>query len=315
MNFPEPLAYGNAAQELNKVMSACELCPRKCGVNRLWDNGFCGSGVNAQVNLYQLHFGEEPPISGVNGSGTVFFSGCTLSCAFCQNHQISTSHERSQQVGAWEMAEIFMALQEKGAHNINLVSPTPHLVVILKALLLAREGGLTLPVVYNTSGYEKLSTLQALAGLVDIYLPDYKYYDAAKAKSLSGAEDYPRAARMALEEMLAQVGHLELDEKGVAVRGLLVRHLVLPNNLSDTPKVLNSIADICGTDTWVSLMSQYTPLHQAAMVPGLERAITQEEYDAACRAFDDAGLHNGFVQELSSTGSDFIPSFKSEHNL
>jgi putative pyruvate formate lyase activating enzyme len=309
------MAYAMAAKALSQSFNPCRLCPRACRVNRMSERGFCGAGLTASVNLEQLHFGEEPPISGHRGSGTVFFSGCTLDCCYCQNHQISRSHEGARQMGVWQLAEVFLQLQEKGAHNINLVSPTPYVVVILKALALARESGLHLPVVYNTSGYEQIDTLRALAGLIDIYLPDYKYPDPARAQELSGAADYPLAAQAALAEMLAQVGHLRLDDDGIAQSGIMVRHLVLPNNMSDSAKALADIVRICGNEVYISLMAQYTPLYKAGQTPGLERPLREEEYAAVVGAMEDLNLGNGFIQKLSSAGPEQIPVFRSKENF
>jgi putative pyruvate formate lyase activating enzyme len=309
------MAYTMAAKALSQSFNPCSLCPRTCRVNRMSERGFCGAGLTASVNLEQLHFGEEPPISGLCGSGAVFFSGCTLDCCYCQNHQISRSHEGARQLGVWQLAELFLDLQEKGAHNINLVSPTPYTVLILKALALAKESGLHLPIVYNTSGYEKIDTLRALAGLIDIYLPDYKYPDPFRAKELSAAADYPLVAQSAIAEMLAQVGHLRLDDNGIAQSGIMVRHLVLPNNMSDTAKALADIARICGTEVYISLMSQYTPLYKASQTPGLERPLHEEEYVAAVTAMEDLGLGNGFIQKLSSSGQEQIPVFRSKENF
>ncbi len=316
MEFPNFKKYFEAAQELNSWLSSCRLCPRQCGVNRIMgETGYCGAGTLAPVNITQLHFGEEPPISGSNGSGTVFFSGCTLSCLFCQNHQISRRQDNPTMMGAIELAEAFLSLQEQGAHNLNLVTPTPHLVVILKALALARDMGLNIPVVYNTSGYERLDTLKVLNGLIEIYLPDFKYFDEDIAAELSDAEDYPLVVRAALKEMLAQVGHLAVDEQGVAVKGLLVRHLVLPQGKADSPAVLKRLASLCTTDVWVSLMAQYTPMHKAATREGLNRPISRDEYEEALAALKKHGLNNGFIQELSSCGTERVPAFKSDKAL
>jgi putative pyruvate formate lyase activating enzyme len=316
MEFPDPLAYRSAARSLNSTLLSCDLCPRECAVSRIGGSrGFCGAGSAASVNLGQLHFGEEPPISGRRGSGTVFFSGCTLSCCYCQNHQISRSHDGSRPMEAGHLAELFLELQSQGAHNINLVSPTPYTVIILEALAIARESGLNLPIVYNTSGYEKIDTLRTLAGFIDIYLPDYKYPDPLKAGNLSGAADYPQAAQAAMGEMLAQVGHLQMDEQGIARRGLMVRHLVLPDNMSDTPRALQDIVRICGNEIYISLMAQYTPLYKAARIPGLDRPLKREEYAAALKAMEELGLYNGFIQELAASGKDPVPVFNSGKNL
>lgn len=316
MEFPDFKKYFEAAQELNSWLVSCRLCPRQCGVNRvLGETGYCGAGPLAPVNIATLHYGEEPPISGHKGSGTVFFSGCTMHCVFCQNHQISRGRDNPTLMGAMELAEVFLNLESQGAHNINLVTPTPHLVVILKALALARDMGLSLPVVYNTSGYERVDTLKVINGLIEIYLPDYKYLDEDVAAELSDAEDYPLVIRQALKEMLGQVGHLALDDNGIAQKGLMVRHLVLPGDKSDTSALLGRLARICGPETWVSLMAQYTPVYKAMDINGLNRPINEDEYEDALRALKKHGLDNGYVQDLSASGTEEIPGFKSEQAL
>jgi putative pyruvate formate lyase activating enzyme len=207
------------------------------------------------------------------------------------------------------LAAVFLELQLAGAHNLNLVTPTPHLVVILEALAIAREHGLNLPVVYNTSGYERAATIRRLAGLVEIYLPDYKYADNAVAERLSRGRGYVEHCRASLREMFEQVGDLELDEKGVAIKGVLVRHLVLPRNLSGSDQVLKDLVRLGGRGVWVSLMSQYTPLYQARRTQGLERPLIAAEYEAAIAALEDAGIANGFVQGLGSANGKYVPGF------
>lgn len=309
-SFPPPQAYARAAQGLRRWLKACVLCPRACRVDRLaGERGFCRAGLTAPVNLAQLHQAEEPPISGSRGSGTVFFAGCTLACRFCQNHEIS-QEGWGRELDAQGLAVVFLELQLAGAHNINLVTPTPHLVVILEALAKARAQGCTLPVVYNTSGYERAATIRRLDGLVDIYLPDYKYADDAVAARLSLAPNYVEHCRAALREMHEQVGPLEVDEHGLARRGLLVRHLVLPHDLSGTGQVLRDLVRLAGRGVWVSLMSQYTPMYQALATPGLERLLTPAEYAAARAALEEAGISNGFVQDLESADDGYVPDFQ-----
>ena len=308
--LPPPGAYRKAAATLRSWQKACVICPRRCGANRLaGERGFCRAGEKAVVNTAQLHFGEEPPISGSAGSGTVFFSGCTLACRFCQNHEISQSC-RGEELNAEGLALVFMRLMLGGAHNLNMVTPTPHLPVILDALAIARENGCMLPVVYNTSGYERAAVIRRLAGLVDIYLPDYKYADDKAAARLSGADNYVRNCRESLAEMFRQAGGLELDGQGVALRGVLVRHLVLPNGLSGTEKVLPDLVRLGGPGVWLSLMSQYYPAHLSLETPGLERRINRREYQKALDAMEAAGIENGFAQELSSAEAEYFPGFK-----
>lgn len=307
--FPEPEDYRRAAHRLNRWLAACVICPRGCKVNRLaGERGFCRAGLTAAVNTTQLHHGEEPPISGHKGSGTIFFAGCTLACRFCQNFQIS-QEGWGEELTAEDLAAVFMRLQLDGAHNINLVTPTPHLVVILEALAMARENGCNLPVVYNTSGYERAATIRHLAGLVEIYMPDYKYADNAAALRLSDAGNYVEHCRAALREMFAQVGGLKLDKDGVARKGVLVRHLVLPSGLSGTPLVLKDLERIGGDEVWISLMAQYNPMYKAARTPGLERRLTVEEFKEAKDALAETVIENGFVQGLASNDGAHLPGF------
>lgn len=307
---PPPEAYRRAAGRLRRWLKSCVLCPRACRVDRLAGQvGYCRAPAHrAPVNIAQLHHGEEPPISGHQGSGTVFFAGCTLGCRFCQNFAIS-QQGWGDELDAQELALVFLKLQLAGAHNLNLVTPTPHLVVILEALAIARQAGCTLPVVYNTSGYERAAVIRQLAGLVEIYLPDYKYADNQVAARLSDAPNYVEHCRAALREMFEQVGDLELDDQGVAVRGVLVRHLVLPNGLSGSEEVLRDLVRLGGRGVWVSLMSQYTPMHLAPQTPGIERGVNPAEYRAAREALAEAGIENGFVQDLASACDEFLPDF------
>ncbi len=307
---PPPEAYRRAAAHLRRWLKACVLCPRACRVDRLAGAvGYCRApGERAPVNIAQLHHGEEPPISGHKGSGTVFFAGCTMGCRFCQNHAIS-QEGWGEELNPQELALVFLELQLAGAHNLNLVTPTPHLVVILEALAIAREAGCSLPVVYNTSGYERAATIRQLAGLVEVYLPDYKYADNRVAARLSDAPNYVEHCRAALREMCEQVGELELDDQGVARRGVLVRHLVLPHDLSGSAEVLRDLVRLGGRGVWVSLMSQYTPMHRAFETPGLERGVNLAEYQAAKDALAEAGIENGFVQDLTSASEEFLPGF------
>jgi len=280
------------------MLSQCRLCPRECGVDRLrGERGFCRAGAEPIVASWNVHPWEEPPISGTRGSGTIFFSGCTGRCLFCQNYPISQLGVGNT-VSVQQLAEMMLELQDRGCHNINLVTPTHFVPQILAALELAIEGGLRLPLVYNTSGYERVETLQLLDGVVDIYLPDAKYADDETARRLSGFVRYVEANRAALREMFRQVGdELVLDGEGIARRGLIVRHLVLPEGLAGTPKVLRWIAENLSPHVYVSLMDQYFPAHKAVGHPVLGRKITAEEYAEALRAFEEAGLTNGWMQE------------------
>jgi putative pyruvate formate lyase activating enzyme len=278
------------ANEAWSRLEACELCPHRCKANRLkGELGFCKTAGQAIVASYGPHFGEEAPLVGRRGSGTVFFSRCNLSCVFCQNYDIS-------HLGAGEavtpefLAFVFLALQEDGCHNINLVSPSHVVPFILKALVLAAGEGLTLPLVYNSGGYDALGTLRLLEGVVDIYMPDFKYWDAGVAKRLSGAADYPQVARAAIKEMHGQVGDLTISPGGIATRGLLVRHLVLPGGLAGTGRCMRFLAEEISRNTYVNVMAQYRPCGTASRHPPLDRRITPAEYAEAVDLAREAGL-------------------------
>ncbi|MFP3897314.1 MAG: radical SAM protein [Anaerolineales bacterium] len=287
-----------AAQE--RLLS-CDLCPRECGVNRpRGERGYCRSGARAKTASINAHHGEEPCLSGTKGSGTVFFSNCTGHCIFCQNYPISQLGSGSERATE-ESAESMLSLQRRGCHNINLVTPTHFLPQILAALEEAVEQGLHIPLVYNTSGYERTNTLKLLDGVVDIYLPDAKYADEDVAHNLSDFDNYVNYNRCALVEMQRQVGEeLILDEKGIVQRGLIIRHLVLPCGLSQTEEILSWIAENLSPKTYISLMAQYFPAHKAVDHPKLGRRLRPDEYAAALEAFDTVGLKNGWRQSMDS---------------
>ncbi len=278
-------------------MSQCELCPRRCGVDRFkGERGVCGMGALAKVSSWNLHAWEEPPISGTQGSGTIFFSGCSGRCRFCQNYPIS-HFGYGEEVQVERLAEMMLELQHKGAHNVNLVTASQFLPHFLAALPIAIAGGLHVPLVYNTSGYERVEALRLLEGLVDVWLPDAKYADNDTASRLSGFERYVVYNQAALKEIHRQVGDdLVLGDDGLAVRGMIVRHLVLPQGLSGTAEVLAWIARYLSPRVHVSLMDQYFPAHLALGDAALGRKITTKEYEAAFEAFDAAGLTRGWVQ-------------------
>jgi putative pyruvate formate lyase activating enzyme len=286
------------AQAAWAMLSNCELCPHCCGVNRLaGERGFCRMGELPKVSSWNLHSWEEPPISGTRGSGTIFFSGCTGRCRFCQNYPISQLGY-GQVVSIERLADMMVELQRKGAHNINLVTPTHFLPAILAALPTAIRAGLRLPLVYNTSGYERVEMLRLLEGVVEIWLPDAKYADQAIARSLSGFTDYVENNQAALRELYRQVGpELVLDEEGIARRGLVVRHMILPAALSGTAQVLAWVAQNLSPKVHVSLMDQYFPAHRAVGDPLLGRKLRPEEYLVALEAFDAVGLERGWQQE------------------
>jgi putative pyruvate formate lyase activating enzyme len=282
------------------MLAHCELCPHRCGADRLaGERGVCHMGDQALVASWNLHRWEEPPISGTRGSGTIFFSGCTGRCQFCQNYPISQLGY-GDAVTAERLAGMMLELQRKGAHNINFVTPTHFVPHILAALPHAIRGGLRLPLVYNTSGYECAETLCLLEGIVDLWLPDAKYADDAIARRLSGFESYVEHNRTALREIHRQVGdELVLDGDGIAVRGLIIRHMVLPGGLAGTAEVLRWISSELSPRVHVSLMDQYFPAHRAIGDPLLGRKITPEEYEAALEAFDAAGLEQGWCQDTA----------------
>ena len=278
-------------------LEKCDLCPNDCGVNRLEGQvGLCGAGAKAKAASYNLHFGEEPAISGARGSGTIFFSHCTLKCAYCQNWPISHKGN-GVEYDATGLAKIMLELRGRGAHNINLVTPTHYMPQILEALVIAVEGGFNIPIVYNTSGYESLPALRLLDGVVDIYLPDMRYSNDELAKKYSKARKYASYNRAAIMEMFRQVGLLKTDGDGMAARGLIIRHLVLPENISGTEEVLKFIAKELSPQVAVSLMDQYFPTYEAADYPEIDRKITEKEYLAAQDVMERYGLYEGWVQE------------------
>ncbi len=291
----------------------CRCCPRQCGVDRLaGDVGFCRVAGLALVSHVGLHHGEEPPISGSRGSGTVFFAGCNLRCVFCQNHQISQEFDSTSvtPMSTEELSLALLRLQADGAHNINFVSPSHVLWQMADAILAARGKGLTLPVVYNSNGYDSPAALRQIRDLVDIYLPDLKYLDQAMARDYSKVDDYGEVIGDVLTEMLEQVGHLELDEDGIARRGLLVRHLVLPGGVENSKRCLRLLADLAPEIT-ASLMSQYSPQYKAANYPALNRPLSIAEYEEVTDYALALGLDQVFVQELSSQGL-YLPDFAKE---
>ena len=280
-----------------KLLSSCEVCPHKCRVNRLkGEQGICRSGEEVIVSSYNAHFGEEPPLVGNFGSGTIFFTNCNLKCVYCQNYPISQLGNGNK-VSLSELAKIMLALQKRKCHNINLVTPTHFVPQILKSLKLAIKMGLHIPIVYNTSGYDSVNTLKLLDGVVDIYLPDARYADNEIALKYSSAPGYFEIMKKALKEMHRQVGDLSLNRMGVAHSGLIVRHLVLPEGLSDTRKIMRFIAREISPHTYISLMAQYFPAYQAEQFPLLSRRINREEYREALRAFEEEGLGNGWFQK------------------
>lgn len=284
-------------RESYRRLASCDLCPHDCGVNRIaGELGICGAGLKPKIASANVHHGEEPPISGSKGSGTIFLSGCSLKCVFCQNFPISQL-SNGEEISTLELATRMLGLQRQKVHNINFVTPTHYLPQILAALWLAVPQGFDLPLVWNSSGYEKVDALQLLDGIVNIYLPDMKYHDDRFAVEISSAPAYRSINREAVTEMLRQVGHLCTDINGIAERGLIIRHLVLPEGRAGSVETLRWIAGNLGRETHIALMNQYFPAHVAHVVQGLNRKITDEEYDAAVEILEECGLENGWVQE------------------
>jgi len=272
------------------LLESCSVCPHSCGVNRLaGDVGKCGTPREAMVSSYGPHFGEEAPLVGRHGSGTIFFTNCNLRCLFCQNYSISQLGE-GQKVSKEELTYIMLFLQAKGCHNINLVSPTHVVPQILEALEPAVEAGLHLPLVYNSGGYDSVETLSILDGIVDIYMPDMKYDDEETARELSGIENYPEINKAAIKEMYRQVGNLKINGEGVAQQGLLVRHLVLPQGLAGTKGIVNFLSKEISRNTYVNIMAQYHPCHKAFQIPNLGRRVSSTEFREALSLAQEAGL-------------------------
>lgn len=294
------------------MSNLCNLCPRKCNINRKTSKGYCqvsGEGIN--LARAALHFWEEPCISGENGSGTVFFSGCNLRCVYCQNYNIS-SGDVAKEVSINRLSEIFFELKQKGAHNINLVTPTHYADKIIEAIKLSKDKGFDLPFVYNTSGYESVDTLKMLSGYIDIYLTDFKYWKSTTSYEYSNAKDYPLVAKNALKEMLTQVPNCEFNSHGIMTKGVIVRHLLLPDLVDEAKKIVEYIYSEYGDRVFFSLMSQYTPLENVASHEKLNRNVTDTEYDELIDFAIELGVENAFVQEGECAEESFIPKFDFE---
>jgi len=287
----------------------CKLCPRECKVNRLEGQlGFCKNSSTLKVARASLHYFEEPCLSGTNGSGAIFFSGCSLKCIYCQNHEISEENF-GKEITTTRLAEIFLSLQKQGANNINLVTPTHFVPSIIEALQLAKQQGLTLPIIYNSSGYESLDTIKLLDGLIDIYLPDFKYFDNTIAHQYSKVKDYQEKAMMAIDLMFKQVGKPKFNENGLMVKGVIVRHLLLPKRLDDAKKTIAYLYQKYGDDIYLSIMNQYTPLPQVKDIPLLNQKVDDSEYDELIDYALDLGVKNAYIQEGETQKESFIPKF------
>ena len=303
------------AHALEARLASCDICPRKCLVNRLENElGFCHSGCLPIVSAVCAHYGEEPAISGSRGSGTVFFGNCNMRCVYCQNYQISQNwrKQKSKEIDCHTLAESLLYLQDElGCHNINFVSPSHFVPQLVRAVLEAVPKGLKVPLVYNTNSYDSIASLKELDGIISVYLADLRYASDNWAEKFSHTENYVAQARQAITEMYRQVGDLIVDEFGLAQRGLIVRHLILPNGLAGSKESLIWLARELSHTVTVSIMSQYSPLHRARRIPMLSRTISMAEYEAVIQLLSDLGLENGWIQEMGAA-INYLPDFERE---
>ena len=286
----------------------CNLCPRNCGVDRYKSLGFCGAGALSKVALVSLHPWEEPCLTGANGAGTVFFSYCNLRCCFCQNHEISHGGQ-GEEVTVARLAEIFLEQQERGAATLDLVTPTHYVPQIIEALKMAKAKGFKLPVVYNSGAYEQVETIDALQGVVDIYLPDLKYFSGESAGAYSEAADYPEVAKAAIKAMFEQVGPLQFNDDGSLAKGVIVRHMVLPGHRRESMEILEWLWQEFGDKVQISLMSQYTPMYRAGEHKNLKRRLTTFEYDSVVEHAMELGITRCYTQERRAASEEYVPEF------
>ncbi len=302
-------------EELQLLLKACQLCPRQCSVNRLnGEKGFCQAGDKVKIARADLHHWEEPCLSGTRGSGTVFFSHCTLKCVYCQNHEISTSGV-GKEITSEALGEIFLRLQCEGAHNINLVTPTHYAPQIIEGMDYARKKGFHLPVVYNSSGYESIDTLKLLEGYIDIYLPDFKYFKSTYGEKYSKAPHYREYAQSTVTEMVRQVGKATFDEEGIMQKGVIVRHLMLPHLLFDSKKIVAYLASTFKEQIYISLLNQYTPLEQVKHIKELNQKLDVRHYEWLTEYAITLGIENGFIQEGDTADESFIPAFTDQDDI
>ena len=294
---------------MNKELECCTICPHNCKINRTKNPGRCKSTDKIKIALYSIHNFEEPCISGENGSGTIFFSNCNMNCVFCQNYEISQLG-RGKEITIEELANIMIKQQERNVQNINLVTPTSYALHIVEAIKIARKKGLKIPIVYNTNGYESVETLKLLEGYVDIYLPDLKYYYDDLAKKYSKVDNYFEIATKAIQEMYRQVGTPVLDDNGVMKKGLMIRHLILPNEVQNSKKVLKWVKENMDSNVYVSIMAQYFPTYKAKEIPEIARKITKEEYEKVENYLYELDLENGYIQELGEHEEEYVPTWK-----
>lgn len=293
-----------------KVLENCMLCPRKCGINRYKEKGICGANSKIKLAYYSLHMWEEPPISGKNGSGTIFFSNCNMKCIYCQNKKISIDGY-GKYISMKKLEEIMLELQKKGAHNINLVTPTHYVPQIASVLQKIKDKSLKIPVVYNTSSYECVGTLMMMRNLVDIYLADLRYYDDDLAVKYSKCRDYFENATMAIDEMYRQVGEIKINDEGMLEKGVVVRVLILPSHVDDSKKIIEYLYKTYGNDIFISIMNQYTPVWKCKY-SNLNRKVTEDEYNEVVNYAIDLGVVNAFVQEGEAADDSFIPKFNKD---
>ena len=292
------------------MLEKCEICPHKCGVDRNKTIGRCKSTNKIKIGLYSIHNFEEPCISGENGSGTIFFSNCNMNCVYCQNYEIS-QQGKGKEITIEELADIMIKEQEQDVANINLVTPTSYVPQIIEAIKIARKNGLKVPIVYNTNGYENVETIKALKGYVDIYLPDLKYYENELGENLSKVKNYFSIATKAIQEMIGQVGTPKFDENGMIQKGVIIRHLVLPNNIENSKKVLKWIKENLPNDVYVSIMAQYFPTYKAKEDEKykINRKLTKEEWEEIEQYIEEIDIENGFIQELGEHEEEYVPKW------
>ena len=292
------------------ILEKCTLCPNNCGVNRLKnEKGKCNITNNIKVSLSSLHYYEEPCISGKNGSGTIFFSNCNLKCIYCQNYKIS-QQGLGKNINIQELANLFLQQQKDGAHNVNLVTPTPYVIQIIEAIKIARKKGFNIPIIYNCGGYENIKTLKMLEGYIDVYLPDFKYADNELGVKYSNVNNYFDNVTVAIKEMYRQVGTPKLDENGIIQKGLIIRHLILPNHINNTKNVLKWIEENIDNNVYVSIMAQYFPTNKAKENKFLNRKLNKKEYKEIEKYLATLNLTNGYIQELGEHEEEYVPNFK-----
>lgn len=294
---------------MEELLKSCNLCPRKCEINRLENRkGFCGANDRIKIALADLHFYEEPCVSGKSGSGTVFFTGCNMRCKFCQNYKVS-QNLIGKEIEIEELSDIFIKLQEKGANNINLVTGFMYIPHIVKSIKISRENGLKIPIVYNSSGYESVEALKLLEGYIDVYLPDFKYFYNDLGKRLSFVDNYFEKAKEAIKEMYRQVGPPKFDENGIIQKGLIIRHLVLPNHLQNTKEILKYIKKNIDDEVYVSIMAQYFPTYKSFETEDINRKLTKEEYEEIENFAMKLNIKNGYLQDLENNEIQYVPNF------